>query len=428
MKKNIIGLLWVCLLMVIVASCSREALNYGSEVENGSDNGNSGAAEIVELNLRGVLQLDVKVNNVPATRTSTVSTDDFIVTLYKEDGTKVENCEWKFSEMPELISVLQGNYYVKVRSHDLLPFDLKPYYEGISEVFAVAPGAITEVKTIVCSMANIKVMVTIDATLDKYLTPDAFVTISVGNATYPFNDLEEANYPIYFAPTGGEKTIITAIFQGTIDGYPEKVTQSKSASAGSSVVVNFTLKNVTDGEVNASGSASLKLSLDMSLTVFDKDYNINAGEEVLPDDDPDDGGDEDETKPTIKGRGFNIDNAQSVPKDGMTCIVDITAADRLANLYVTIDSETLTESVLTSVGLKKEFDLAYPGELTNALGKDGLGFPVGNEVIGQKSLVFDISPFTQLLNIYGAATHKFIIKVVDQKGVELEKTLTLVTQ
>lgn len=420
MKRNIITLLWTCLLVMTIASCSREALDYSKE-----DNGNK-TAEMVELKLREAIQLDVKTNNVPATRTTTVATDDFIVTLYKEDGTKVTDGEWKFSEMPELISVLEGKYYVKVRSHDLLPLDLKPYYEGTSDVFEVKPGAITEVKLITCSMANIQVWIEIDASLDKYLTSDAFVTISVGNATYPFNDLKAADYPIYFAPTAGENTIVTATFQGTIDGFKEVKTDTKTAGPGSSIKIKFNLKNVTDDEVEASGSASLKFSLDMTLTVFDKNYNIDAGEEVLPDDDPDDGGDEDETKPTIKGRGFNIDKAQSVPKDGMTCIVDITAADRLANLYVTIDSETLTEEVLTSVGLQKDFDLAYPGTLSGAL--LGLGFPVSDAVIGQKALVFDISPFTQLLNIYGAATHKFIIKVVDLKGVTVEKTLTLVTQ
>lgn len=429
MKKNVILLLWACLLMV-TASCSREAVEYENREENGSNNGTPGTAEMVELNLRGAIQLQVGVNSASAaTRATEVSTDDFIVILYKESGTKVDGCEWKYSEMPELVSVQQGNYYVKVKSHEMQPLDFKPYYEGQSDVFAVTQGAITEVNTIICEMANIRVEVVIDVSLDKYITSDASVVIKVGDANYAFNELtnSEANFPVYFAPTEGESSLIYATFEGTIDGFKEKMTQSKSAKAGEYVKVEFTLKNVTDGEVTASGNVSLKLALDMSLTVFDKDYNIEGGEEVLPED-PDDGGDEDgdETKPIIKGRGFNILQAQDVPKDGMACIVDITAANRISNLEVTIDSETLTESVLTSVGLLKSFDLAYPGNLEESLG--GLGFPVGDKVIGQKSLVFDISPFTVLLNIYGAATHKFIIKVTDQSGVAIEQVLTLVTK
>ncbi|MCD8182221.1 MAG: hypothetical protein LUE99_03085 [Bacteroides sp.] len=106
--------------------------------------------------------------------------------------------------------------------------------------------------------------------------------------------------------------------------------------------------------------------------------------------------------------------------------MDIVASNRIANLKVTIDSETLTENILNEVGLLKNFDLAYPGSLKEGL--EGLAFPTGSQVIGEKSLVFDIAQFTPLLNIYGAGTHKFIIEVIDQNGKSTIETLTLITQ
>lgn len=105
--------------------------------------------------------------------------------------------------------------------------------------------------------------------------------------------------------------------------------------------------------------------------------------------------------------------------------MDITASNRLTHLYVTIDSEVLTEDELAGVGLKKSFDLAYPEELQEGLGS--LGFPVADQVIGQKSLEFNITTFVPLLAGLGSGTHKFIIKAVDQNNVVTEETLTLIT-
>ena len=147
-------------------------------------------------------------------------------------------------------------------------------------------------------------------------------------------------------------------------------------------------------------------------------------ETPLFDDDEDE--EEDKTKPTITGRGFDIKEAQKVPSSGqLTCVVDITASNRLTHLYVTIDSEVLTEDELAGVGLKKSFDLAYPEELQEGLGS--LGFPVADQVIGQKSLEFNITTFVPLLAGLGSGTHKFIIKAVDQNNVVTEETLTLIT-
>jgi hypothetical protein len=108
-----------------------------------------------------------------------------------------------------------------------------------------------------------------------------------------------------------------------------------------------------------------------------------------------------------------------------TVIVDIAAPKGIAHLYVTIDSPTLTADVLTSVGLQKEFDLAYPSTATLATGLSSLGFPVGSEVIGQTSVAFDISQFLSLLGVYGSAEHHFVIQVVDANGNTVTRTLKL---
>ena len=385
---------------------------------------------MVEFNLREALKLEVETTSA-STRVET-DFSNYTVSLYQEDNTLTE--QWLYKDMPELVSVLQGNYYIQVTSHEQQAVDTKPYYEGKSAVFSVQPGAITEVETIVCKMRSIKIILTFEPELSALLGTDTQVTIATDQGSYAYTDLQHIT-PIYFAPTTEENNIINITFDGTVDGYKENYTRTETANAGAYLEVRFTLKNVSDGDAQASGSAGLSLKLDLKVINITQNTNISTDEEVIEEEKPDEGGDEeegDETKPTIKGRGFDIKTPQTVPSEGMTCIVDIAAAMRFAHLYVTIDSETLTSEVLESVGLVSNFDLAYPGALEGALGKDengnGLGFPVGDQVIGQKTLVFDITPFTQLLGIYGAATHKFIIKVVDQEGTEVEETLTLISE
>ena len=103
--------------------------------------------------------------------------------------------------------------------------------------------------------------------------------------------------------------------------------------------------------------------------------------------------------------------------------VTLYAPNGIANVYVEIDSETLTSDILGGVGLASSFDLAHPGDLE--VGLNSLGFPTGDEVIGQTELLFDITQFTSLLGIYGVAKHNFIIRLVDQNGLEITKTLKI---
>lgn len=413
--KKVHSIFCLCCLLLAFTACDREKLDYA---------GGEGEGQMVELKLKEIVSMQVK--ETPASRAA-ANTDDYIISLYKADNTLVEL--WTYKEMPELVSVLSGDYYIKAASHKLLAVDTKPYFEGKSASFSVKPSAITEVQPVVCEMKNIKTIVTFDEALKKFLGKDVTVTIVVGDNSYTYSDLEEAaNNPIYFAPVEGEVNVVYVLFDGTVDDYKENFTKTYKATSGTALDINFTLKNVSDDTIQDSGFITMKMRVDVSVTVINKDYNITDGEDVIPEV-PDGGDGEDETKPTIVGRGFNINEAQVVPDDGsLICIVDMTAANRMAHLYVTIDSNVLTEDELAGVGLTKSFDLAYPGDLENSLGEGGLKFPVGNQVIGQKTLAFDITTFVPLLAGLGSGTHKFIIKVVDQKNLSMEETLTIITK
>ena len=78
---------------------------------------------------------------------------------------------------------------------------------------------------------------------------------------------------------------------------------------------------------------------------------------------------------------------------------------------------------MSGVGLATSFDLAEPGALEAGL--NGLGFPTSDAVVGKIEIPFDITNFTPLLGLYGAANHNFVIRLVDLKGLEITETLKI---
>ncbi len=100
------------------------------------------------------------------------------------------------------------------------------------------------------------------------------------------------------------------------------------------------------------------------------------------------------------------------------------APDGISAFTVDIKSDTLTPDVLEDVNLSDHLDLINPGDMAEDL--QNLGFPVGNEVKGAKSLTFDISGFGGLLGMLGAGEHEFKLTITDANGTTV-KTLRLRT-
>ena len=174
MKQIFYTLIVLILSSLTVISCKSEKIIF--------DDNNEGTKEkeTVDLNLRSILgqNLITVDTSVETTRATNVDISSYIVVLYQSDDKLVQ--QWTYSELPELVSVLEGDYYLLVKSHEQQPLDTKAYYEGKSEVFSVKAGAVTEVKPITCKMRSIKVVVTIDQTLLELLGNDIVIGMSLG--------------------------------------------------------------------------------------------------------------------------------------------------------------------------------------------------------------------------------------------------------
>lgn len=142
----------------------------------------------------------------------------------------------------------------------------------------------------------------------------------------------------------------------------------------------------------------------------------------------DDGGTDDPmpTVPTIALEGANIDQPQEMTAD-MSVKVNIAAEGKIQDLSISIDSPFLTDEMLAAAGLTKELNLANPASSAISAALESLGLPVGAGVVDKTVLSIDISSFIPIiLTAYDqTADHKFTVKVTDQRGQSVTKTLTL---
>ena len=376
------------------------------------------------------MEIDLKLDTVYPKSRAGVDVSGFLITINNSEGVQAE--QYTYSEMPEIISLPVGNYTIIASSaaEAANGFDA-PFYKG-STTFTVEENKLTEVSSLTCTLANVMNSVEYAEDLRALMSDDVVTTIKIGTNSLdiPVAETRKA-YLIAPASTG----VMEITLKGTIEGETVNVSERvENVKAGQYNIIKFKLSPVNDGGDDVGGSAGININIDSSMTSSDETVGVNPGEEPGIDDFPTDGGEEpgdgeggDETeqnKPTIEGTSFggssfDIDNDRLTISGATELKVTIKAANGIANLYVDIISETLDVS---EVGLPKSFDLAYPGDNSDALG--GLGFPVGDEVINQTDVTFDISTCTALLPTF-KGNHDFKIRVVDSKGLEETKTLKL---
>ena len=375
------------------------------------------------------VNLDVDVVYLDSRAESEIDLSNYIVTIYDKYSQRAG--QWVYSEMPEIVSLAVGTYTVEVKSaaEPSNGFDI-PYYKGTATC-EVKENQVTEGLEISCKLANMLFTVEYDESFQDKISEDVVTTITIGENSLqiPASESRKA----YLIAPDSETASMEVSLKGTIDGevidYSEHFDDVKS---GVHNIIKYQFIPVSGGNtVTTGGAFNISIAIDSSLTGSDESVSVNPGPEPGIDDFPTGGG-EGGDAPTIVGTNFNgksfdiSNDVLEVPtniKEPLPLQVTLSAANGIAHVYVTIDSETLTEDILTGVGLAASFDLAEPGELEAGL--KGLGFPTGDAVVGQTTILFDVTGFTPLLGLYGAASHNFIIRLIDQQGLEVTQTLKI---
>lgn len=388
----------------------------------------------------GSMIVDVKENaNVIVSSGSRAAADvnSFQVTIYDKTGAEVGS--WTYGQMPEIVPLAAGDgYVVKVKSHDVEKAAWEqPYYYGESKAFTIEKNKITEVGTVTAEFKSIKVTVEFSDALKAIVDDDVKVVIEAndeGLITFTKKEVEDGS-AAYFEAVDGSTTMV-AHFIGSISGNAiDNKVPFTDVTAGQHRIVRYGIQigpdvPEPDGSITPGGisldTEIVEVDIDGNTTV--KDPNIDpSGRPGYEDPDPDD-----PTPPTPGGEAATFRSETLDTEGGINyskdwvgdAIVTIDCPEGFAKLEVVIDSEGLTPDVLEGVGLAKEFDLANPGSLAEGL--EGLGFPIGDAVLGKTTVDFNITDFVPLLNIYPGKSD-FIITVTDSKGATSTLTLKFVS-
>lgn len=120
--------------------------------------------------------------------------------------------------------------------------------------------------------------------------------------------------------------------------------------------------------------------------------------------------------PTITWRGGKDFDTRYVVDStaGLEVIIDITSESGITGFTLEINSDVLTPEELAGINLSSEMDLINPGDCEAGLVY--LGFPVGDAVEGQTSMVFDITSFMPMLVVTGSGDSDFVLHVTDAGG------------
>lgn len=403
--------------VLIFSACHSEAMDENVSHAKGNLNLSS---------LKTDVDLDIETVYVGSRADETVDVSNFLVAIYDSKSQKVE--QWKYIEMPEVVSLTVGTYSIEVLSAEAPSngFDA-PFYKGTATC-EIKENELVDVPAITCKLANMLFSVVYDEEFQDKMGNDVVTTISVGENSLdiPYTETRKA----YLIAPEGETAALNVTLKGTIDGetidYSKRIDQVR---VGVHNIIKYEFDPVSDGSMG-DGTLNVAINVDSSMNESDEVVGTNPGEEPGIDDFPTEGGEDpgegggEQNVPSIIGSDFNenpfdIENDVLDIKGASTLKVEINAENGIAHLYVEIQSETLD---VTEVGLMNSFDLAYPGDLEEGL--NGLGFPTGANVIGQKHTTFDISTFTGLLVSF-EGNHNFVIRVVDQNDLEETKVLKL---
>ncbi|MCM1164285.1 MAG: DUF4493 domain-containing protein [Muribaculaceae bacterium] len=444
MKNKIFSLLTVLMAMMVFTGC--DDWTPGSQ---------QFAANTGGVNLGG-MAVNVNQNSVPGSRAG-VDTSGYLVSVTDKSTGEVvvydgKACSWKYSEMPEVMTLPVGDYTVNVLSHTPQKAAWSnPVFEG-SKDFTIKNNEITAIGTVTCVFASIKVDVKFAEDLAANMSADSKVTVVAndeGSLTWSSTETRSG----YFEALGGSTTLV-ATFSGTVKGQTITRTQAfTDVEKGKYYIITFSLKNgpaMPDetGFVDPNGG----ISVSGQIEECDENGNIVTPEDPQnpggrPDDEewpdnpdnpvdptPDDPADDEEIAVVCPSMpDFSVWYPITLGDYSLT----IQTKKPMTNLKVDIISDYLTDDFLRSVGLCASFDLAEPesDELAEKLSNpDGFNFPVGSDVVGHTSVSFNLTPFIPLLQLGTTNNppvykHIFKLTVIEEDGttkvVELKFDATL---
>ena len=238
--------------------------------------------------LKTDVDLDIETVYVGSRADETVDVSNFLVAIYDSKSQKVE--QWKYSEMPEVVSLTVGTYSIEVLSAEAPSngFDA-PFYKGTATC-EIKENELVDVPAITCKLANMLFSVVYDEEFQDKMGNDVVTTISVGENSLdiPYTETRKA----YLIAPEGETAALNVTLKGTIDGetidYSKRIDQVR---VGVHNIIKYEFDPVSDGSMG-DGTLNVAINVDSSMNESDEVVGTNPGEEPGIDDFPTEGGED----------------------------------------------------------------------------------------------------------------------------------------
>ena len=409
--KSVVRIMSIALAsLFVLASCSKDKVDYVDNVDNSKENiGYLSFAKMEATILEDTENIDSE------TRAASVDINNFDVVITNNAGAAV--AEFKYGERPQESIALEGGIYkVAISSSAMVGAEWEAPVYYCEKEFVIVRKEITYVEDLVCKLANIKVSVAYSADLQEQLDAEyTKMTVELGASSLEYAFTEERAG--YFAPEAKENTL-KLTFNCRYKGETKDITMTneiKGVKAAQWRKINVVVQHAADGTTN--------IGLEIDTWTYDEEVNFDSSmslfEEVIPDD---------TDAPAIVWEGHNLAEAFELTDDMFdaegnfksSINVDVAAKAPIKSFVVKVASDNAEFVKAYSESMPLEENLCAPS-VSNSILKM-MGYPT--DVKGATTARLKLAAQANLLKSY-EGTHSYEITVIDVIGAKTTATLTI---
>ena len=411
--KSVVKMMGVALTALLaLGACNKDRVDYIDPSDSVKDNVGYLLVGGMEAS---ILEDTENISSPASTRAEGVDISTFDVVITNKAGDEVAS--FKYGERPQEPIALEGGVYTIAMSSAKMEGAAweSPVYAGEKEVI-VTRKQTTEVKDLVCKLANIKVTVAYSVDLADQLDGDytkMSVELSESSLEYAFTETRAG----YFAPVAAENTL-KLTFNCRYKGETKDIIMTneiKGVKAAQWRKINVVVQHAADG------TATIGIVCDT--WTYDEevifDTSVSLMEEVIPDD---------TDAPVIVWEGHDLAQPFELTDDMFdaegnftsSINLDITAKAAIKSLVVKVSSDNADFTTAYSEIMALEEDLCA-ATASNTILKM-MGYPTDAKDATTTRLKFGSQ--AELLKSY-EGTHSYEITATDVNGAYATATLTV---
>lgn len=411
--KSVVKMMGVALTALLaLGACNKDRVDYIDPSDSVKDNVGYLLVGGMEAS---ILEDTENISSPASTRAEGVDINTFDVVITNKAGDEVAS--FKYGERPQEPIALEGGVYTVAMSSAKMEGAAweSPVYAGEKEVI-VTRKQTTEVKDLVCKLANIKVTVAYSVDLADQLDGDytkMSVELSESSLEYAFAETRAG----YFAPVAAENAL-KLTFNCRYKGETKDIIMTneiKGVKAAQWRKINVVVQHAADG------TATIGIVCDT--WTYDEevifDTSVSLMEEVIPDD---------TDAPVIVWEGHDLAQPFELTDDMFdaegnftpSINLDITAKAAIKSLVVKVSSDNADFTTAYSEIMALEEDLCA-ATASNTILKM-MGYPTDAKDATTTRLKFGSQ--AELLKSY-EGTHSYEITATDVNGAYATATLTV---